>query len=285
MSRFRFSAAPFALLALAPLALGAQEKRADTLLTVEKYLDFEQVGEPRVSPDGSQIIYARRWVNKLEDKFESSLWIMNIDGSKNRFLANGGGAVWSPDGTRIAFLTEGKPSGTQIHVRWMDAEGATSQITTLSDAPGDIRWSPDGKWIGFSAVVPKPVPWKIDMPEAPKDAKWTGAPRIVQSLHFRQDRRGFMEPGYRHLFVVPADGGTARQVSKGDWSLGARFDGMDSGAGWDWTPDGRTMISDGFADSTSDMNYRKSNLYAIDVATGTMRRLTSAEGLWSSPVV
>jgi dipeptidyl aminopeptidase/acylaminoacyl peptidase len=285
MSRFRFSAAPFALLALAPLALGAQEKRADTLLTVEKYLDFEQVGEPRVSPDGSQIIYARRWVNKLEDKFESSLWIMNIDGSKNRFLANGGNAVWSPDGTRIAFLTEGKPSGMQIHVRWMDAEGATSQITTLSDAPGDIRWSPDGKWIGFSAVVPKSVPWKIDMPEAPKEAKWTPPPRIVQSLHFRQDRRGFIEPGNRHLFVVPADGGTPRQITTGDWSLGARFDALDSGIGWDWTPDGRTMIADGLADSTADLNYRNSNLYAIDVATGTMRKLNSVQGLWSSPVV
>ena len=215
-----------ALVALAAPSL-AQEKRADTLLTVEKYLDFEQVAEPRVSPDGSQIIYTRRWVNKLEDRFESGLWIMNADGSKNRFLTTGGSAIWSPDGTRIAYLNEGKPSGTQIHVRWMDAEGATSQVTTLSDAPSDLRWSPDGKWIGFSAVVPKSVPWRIDMPEAPKGAKWTSTPRIVQSLHFRQDRRGFLEPGFRHLFVVPADGGTPRQVTKGDWSLGARFDALD----------------------------------------------------------
>src|SRR4051812_41915070 len=159
----------------APIA--AQEKRADSLLTVEKYLDFEQVGEPRVSPDGSQVIYTRRWVNKLEDKFESALWMMSIDGSKNRFLANGGGAIWSPDGTRIAYMAEGKPSGTQIFVRYMDAEGATSQITTLADAPADMRWSPDGKWIGFSAVVPKSNSWKIDMPEAPKGAKWTATPR------------------------------------------------------------------------------------------------------------
>jgi dipeptidyl aminopeptidase/acylaminoacyl peptidase len=283
MTKTRVLVALVAALGAAPAV--AQETRADTLLTVDKYLDFEQVAEPRVSPDGSQIIYTRRWVNKIEDKFESGLWIMNADGSRNRFLTTGGNAIWSPDGTRIAYLTEGKPSGTQIHVRWMDAEGATSQITTLGDPPSDLRWSPDGKWIGFSAVVPKNVPWKIDLPEAPKGAKWTPPPRIVQTLHFRQDRRGFVEPGYRHLFVVPADGGTARQVTKGDFSLGARFDALDQGIGWDWTPDGRTMIADGLADSTADMNYRNSNLYAIDVNTGAIRKLTSVDGLWSSPVV
>jgi len=263
----------------------AQEKRADSLLTVEKYLDFEQVGEPRLSPDGSQIIYSRRVVNKLEDKFESALWIMNADGSKNRFLATGGNPIWSPDGTRIAYLAEGKPSGTQIFVRYMDAEGATSQITTVSDAPADIRWSPDGKWIGFSGVVPKTENWRIDLPEAPKGAKWTPTPRIVQSLHFRQDRRGYVDPGYRHLFIVPADGGTPRQITHGDWNLGARFDGLDGAVGWDWMPDGKTIIADGLADSTSDRNYRNANLYAIDVNAGTMRRLTPTDGLWSSPVV
>src|SRR5690349_12198182 len=70
MHRLRLSVA---LLVLGAAALGAQEKKADTLLTVDKYLDFEQVAEPRVSPDGSQIVYSRRWVNKLEDRFESSL--------------------------------------------------------------------------------------------------------------------------------------------------------------------------------------------------------------------
>jgi dipeptidyl aminopeptidase/acylaminoacyl peptidase len=273
------------LLTLAPFALAAQEKKADTLLTVDKYLDFEQVAEPRVSPDGSQIIYTRRWVNKLEDKFESSLWIMNADGSKNRFLISGGSAVWSPDGTRIAYLADGKPSGTQIFVRWMDAEGANSQVTTLSDAPSDIRWSPDGKWIGFTAVVPKNVPWKIDLPEAPKDAKWTSTPRIVQNLHFRQDRRGYMDPGYRHLFLLPADGGTPRQVTKGDFNLGSRFDYQDGSVGWNWMPDGKTVIADAFADSTGDMNYRNSNIYSIDVTTGAMKRLNPADGLWSSPAV
>jgi dipeptidyl aminopeptidase/acylaminoacyl peptidase len=265
--------------------LDAQERRADTLLTVDKYLDLETVSSPVPSPDGSQIIYTRRWVNKLEDKWETALWIVNADGTKNRFLTKGGDAEWSPDGSRIAYVAEGEPGGTQIFVRWMDASGATSQITRVSEAPADIRWSPDGKWIGFTKVVPAKSAWKIDMPDAPKGATWTAAPRIVESLHFRQDRRGFMEPGYRHLHVVSADGGTPRQITSGNWSLGARFDALDGAVGWDWTPDGTTIIADGLADTTGDRNYRMSHLYAIDVATGNVRRVDRVSGEWSAPVV
>ena len=59
----------------AALAAPAQETASDTLLTVDHYLDWEQVADPQISPDASQIVYTRRWVNKLEDKWESALWI------------------------------------------------------------------------------------------------------------------------------------------------------------------------------------------------------------------
>jgi len=272
------------LCVLRPVSTSAQEHRADSLLTVDKYLDFEQVAEPKLSPDGTQIVYTRRWVNKQLDRWDSALWIIGADGTRNRFLVKGASAVWSPDGTRIAYLAEADSTKMQLFVRYLNAEGVSTQITRGNEAPADVRWSPDGKWLGFSMVVPKSVPWKIDMPEAPKDAKWTAAPRIVQSLHFRQDRRGLSDPGSRHLFVVPADGGTPRQITHGDWSIGARFDNLDGEVGWNWSPDGRTIVADGFADSTWDTNYRGSNLYAIDVATGMMKRLTTQDGLWWSPV-
>jgi dipeptidyl aminopeptidase/acylaminoacyl peptidase len=281
----RRAVALVAALWLAPF-LPAQETRSDTLFTVEKYLDYEQVADPQISPDGSQIIYTRRYVDKLADRWESALWIMGSDGSRNRFLVRGSSPRWSADGTRIAYLADGQPRGTQIHVRWMDAEGATTQVSRLTDPVGDIQWSPDGKWIGFSMTVPATSTWKIDMPSPPSGATWTKAPRHVESLHYRQDRRGFTEPGFTHLFVIPAEGGTPRQVTSGKWSVGARFDGLASGVGWSWTTDGRRIVFDGLRDSTgADMNYRHSNVYSVDVATGSIRQLTPSRGTWSAPVV
>ncbi len=265
----------------------AQEADQDGRLTVGTFLEMENVGDPQISPDGSQIIYTRGWVNKLEDRWESSLWMMNADGSKNRFLVKGSSARWSPDGTRIAYLTKGEPDGTQIFVRWMDAEGATSQVTRVTESPGNIQWSPDGMRIAFTMLVPakSKKEWSIDLPAAPEGAKWTQPPRIVERMHYRQDRVGFLEDGFTHLFVVPADGGTPRQLTEGEWNVGARYYGIPFAVGFDWTPDGKTIVFDGFMEEDWDLRYRESHLYALDVASGQIRQITSEKGPWSSPVV
>ena len=263
----------------------AQETATDTLLTVDHYLDWEQVSDPQLSPDGSQILYTRTWVNRLEDKWESALWIMSADGSRNRFLTKGSNARWAPDGSRIAYFADGDPKGTQVFVRWMDAEGATSQVTRVVESPSDLRWSPDGKWLSFAMLVRKSTPWSISMPSAPTGVNWTAAPRVVDRMHYRQDRRGYMEDGYLHLFIVSTDGGTPRQLTSGDWNVGARFDGLSSGVGYDWTADARTIVVDGFKDPQADRNYQNSDLYLVDVATATVRKLTARPGVWTSPVI
>jgi len=255
-------------------------------LSVADYLDLEQVSGPQLSPDGKAIVYTRSWADKINDRFESAVWIMSSDGSKNRFLVKGSSPIWSPDGTRIAYVAPSEsPKGAQIFVRWMDAEGATSQITRLLEAPRSIHWSPDGKWLSFAMFVPKKSDWAIEMPAAPPNAKWTPAPRVVDRLHYRYDRSGFTETGFTHLFVVPADGGSERQITRGDWNAGAAFDGMIFGVGHDWTPDGKTIVFDGLAESAGDLTYQESNIYAVDVATGATRRLTQERGFWSGPVV
>ncbi len=270
---------------LPPPNARAQETASDTLLTVEHYLDWEQVADPQLSPDALQVVYTRRYVNKLEDKWESALWVMHADGSKNRTLGKGASARWSPDGTRILYLADGEPKGTQLFVRWMDAEGSTTQITHVIETPSNPQWSPDGKSIAFAMFVPDQEPWKISMPAAPAGAKWTEAPRIVDRLHYRQDRVGFTEAGYTHLFLVTADGGTPRQLTRGKWNVGARFDGLSGNVGFDFTPDGKTIVFDGLKDAEWDSRYEEAHLYALDVASGAVRALTTRPGFHANPQV
>jgi dipeptidyl aminopeptidase/acylaminoacyl peptidase len=282
------AALSFAL--FSPLALVGQEVRNDSLFTVEKYLDMEQVGDPQISPDGSQIIYTRQRVDRIADRWQPELWIMAADGSRNRFLVRGSQARWSPDGTRILYMTTPPGSDTlarpQLFVRWMDAEGATSQITHVLQSLGDAQWSPDGRSIGFTMFVPSRSELRIDLPQAPTGARWTQAPRYIDRMHYRYDRRGFLETGDRHIFVVPADGGTPRQITKGRWSVGYSMEGPAAGAGWDWAPDGRTIVFDA-RDTTSaaSLAYRAGFIYAVDVNSGAMRRITGQRGPWSGPVV
>src|SRR5437899_7480469 len=105
------------------IALRGQETRSTTLLTTEHYLDWERVNDAQISPDGARILYTRQHVNKLEDKWEPELWIVNADGAQNRFFAKGSAARWSTDGKRVLYLAEGDPKGQQLFVRWIDAEG------------------------------------------------------------------------------------------------------------------------------------------------------------------
>ncbi len=285
--QFHCLALPIVFIAVgvaAPRAVRAQETASDSLLTVDHYLDWEQVADPQLSPDGAQIVYTRRYVNKIEDKWESALWIMHADGTKNRFLVKGAGARWSPDGTRILYTADGDPKGTQLFVRWMDAEGATSQITHVTETPGNPAWAPDGKTIAFTMFVPDETPWRISMPAAPEGAKWTPAPRIVDRLHYRQDRIGFTDQGFTHLFLVTADGGTPRQLTQGKWNVGARSE-LAGGAGFDFTPDGRTIVFDGLTNTDGDDHYQDAQLYALDVASGAIRPLTHRNGFYANPAV
>src|ERR1700727_740455 len=117
------SAALAALFTLAGGVGSAQETPSATRLTTDHYFDLERISAAQISPDGARIVYTRQQANRLEDKWDSSLWIMNADGSQNRFLAKGGNARWSPDGQRILYIAEAD-GHAQVFVRWIDVDGS-----------------------------------------------------------------------------------------------------------------------------------------------------------------
>ncbi len=261
----------------------SQETRSATRLTNDHYFDFERVSNAQISPDGARIVYTRQQVNKLEDRWDSALWIMNADGSQNRFLAKGSGPRWSSDGKRILYIADGEPRGPQIFVRWIDTDGPSTQITHATDKVADAHWSPDGKWIAFTMFVPEKDPWNISMPAAPEGSKWTGAPRVVSSLHYRQDQIGFLQDGHSHLFIAAADGGAPHQITTGKWGVGA---GELRGAlAMDWTPDSSSIVFEADRSAEADLHYQISQLLVANVATGAIRELVTAPGSWGRPTV
>jgi dipeptidyl aminopeptidase/acylaminoacyl peptidase len=211
----------------------------------------------------------------VNDKRESSLWVMNADGSKNRFLVQGSNALWSPTGDRIVYTAQGEPKGTQIFVRYMDAEGAVTQLTHVEKTPSSVAWAPDGASVGFTMIVEQKNTWPIKMPKQPEGAKWTESPRVVERLDYRQDRQGFTDDGYRHVFVVPATGGTARQLTTGDWDHN----------GVEWTPDGTQILFTSLRIPEAEYQWRETEIYAVTVAGGAITQLTKRKGPDGNPKV
>jgi len=273
---FRSQAPWFLVLIAATLpSLASSQTDTDTKkLTLEMYLDLESVSNPQISPDGARIVYTRGWVDKMNDRRESSIWIMNADGNKNHFLVDGSGPLWSPDGTRITYTAKGEPEGSQIFVRWMDDEGATTQITRLEKGPGGIAWSPDGESISFSMNVDGEPAWSVNPPGRPDGATWTEGPKVVTRADYRQDRQGFVDEGWQHVFVVPAEGGTPRQLTNGDWNHSTGR----------WTADGSELLFSSLRTEDSELSWRESEIYAVNVATEEIRQLTTRRGQDTGPL-
>src|ERR1051325_1041137 len=187
---------------LCTVALGQQKK---LLLDKETFMDMESVGSPAISPDGTQIIFARSWVDKVKDQTRSNLWIVDTNGTRVRELTTGNHSdsspVWSPDGKRIAFLSD-RDGTSQLHILWLDTK-ETAQLTHLERAPGNLRWSPDGKWIAFSSMVPDNEPiLSVRLPERPRGAEWAKPAVIVDRLSWASDGRGPTPKGYTHIYVI-----------------------------------------------------------------------------------
>jgi dipeptidyl aminopeptidase/acylaminoacyl peptidase len=264
---------------LAPFVVQAQ--RPSDKLTLGDYFEWEGVAGPTLSPDGRNILFTRNWIDKVNDKRESSLWIMNADGSRPRMLLQGSAAKYSPDGQRIAYIAQGEPRGPQIFVKWMDSEGPATQITRATESPSDITWMPDGKSILFRMNVParQDSRWRVENQLnqlKPRNATWTASPRIVEKLNYRRDGTGFTSDNVSHLFIVPADGGTPRQLTEGEYGI----------ASISLTPDGKTVLfSSGPRVEDGEYQWRESDIYAADLATGSVRQLTTRKGPDSGPEV
>ncbi len=228
----------------------------------------------KVSPGGAHVAFTRMSFDIQTDRRVTEWWLATVGkaGLDKRLLipaqAGASGAVWAPDGRRIAYVAAylGKP---QIWV--MDVnEGVGKPITSGSIAPRGLQWSPDGTRIAFTARVEAPMPKVAGMPEKPAGATWAPDPRVISDFRWRTNEGGYIKAGADHLFVMPASGGAPTQLTKGDAS---QIQGSAN-----WAPDGQSLIYSAAIRDNNDRIAGETDLYRIPAAGGTPTRLTSIDG-------
>ena len=206
------------------------------------------------------------------------MWQISIDGNDHRPLYSGLNSIrsprWSPNGSKLAYISNDTGS-QQIHVRWMD-DGETAVISQLQQSPSSLSWSPDGKWLAFTMNVKSESESIAEPRDKPLGAKWAKEPITVTSTRYQWDGQGIMEPAYRHVFIVPSDGGSARQLTFGE------FNHYGSLA---WAPDSQKIFFSAHRSENWELISDEADIYSVDIVTKDLKQISDGVGAERSPSI
>ncbi|WP_394974069.1 S9 family peptidase [uncultured Croceitalea sp.] len=233
--------------------------------------DLQYVQDPQISPNGDWAVYRRMGFDVMKDRAWGNLWMIKVDGSKHQKLTSRevseSSPKWSPSGDRIAFNST-TDEGSEIYIYWV-ASGKIAKVSQLPFSPSSLTWSPDGRELAFSMNVPQSAPILAKMPKKPKGAQWADAPRITDRVYHEADGRGYITPGFNHIFTIPASGGAPRQITSGDWHHRGIFS---------WAKDGSRIYFSANRVEDWEYRFRNSEIYSVEVTTGKINVLTDKNG-------
>jgi len=241
-------------------------------IAVDDLLKFRPVSTPRISPDGSRIVFVEKHIGE-KNQYVTNLWMVDTAGGEPRQFTSGNrdrAPQWSPDGSQVALVRAEDKRCPQIHLL-PAAGGEAVALTTFPEGSlGEFRWSPDGKLLAVS-FRPQHADWTQ---EAEKTRKETGAsepPRVIDDWWYRLDGDGYFGAQRYALYLVDVATGRHRKLYAKDTMGGFSFD---------FSPDSRQLVVATNRDKKAMIRPWKDELLRIDVTTG---RAVGIDGLPEGP--
>jgi len=267
---------PLIALSLLSASLFTHQASATETFQPTDIFNLEYASDPQLSPDGKQVIYVRNSNDIMTDNKNRNLWLIDTKTQTQLPLFSDDKQYsqprWSPDGKRVAFVSNLSGSW-QIHVHYLE-QNRTAMISQLQSGVSGLTWSPDGKWLAFSKRV-KGKPSKLaGMPAKPKGAKWADPVIVIDKAYYQRDGQGLVKPGYDHIFVLPSEGGTPRQLTSGNFHHRGKLA---------WSKSGDEIVFS--ANRVDDWEYQvlESDLFSVSVKSGDIAQITDAPGREFSP--
>ncbi|MBL8208495.1 MAG: S9 family peptidase, partial [Blastocatellia bacterium] len=213
--------------------------------------------------------------NYEDNRWENELVLVDVATGVQRALTSGRHDVaqprWSPSGDRLAFISAaptGRENKPQIFVLPLNG-GEAKRITNAPNGVQHYAWKPDGQEVAFVTADDSPNK-KIGDREISFE---------VGNDHFLTNAGAVSS----HIWLTGANGGKAKRLTSGDWSLPVTLPPGSPSSPLSWSPDGKSIA---FVKRLSPHSgdARQASVQILDVATGAMRALTGRSQRESQPV-
>lgn len=246
-------------------------------ITAEDLYRFQVVNEAEISPDGGHVVYSRQWVKEDTEEKYSNLWIVPTAGGASSQFTVGDHVDskphWSPDGTRIAFLSN-REDKKQPQLYLIPVSGGEArQLTDLQGEFGALSWSPDGMKILIQFRKKDQDAVEREKDETRKELGVVS--RHVTRVFYKRDGEGYLPQERWHLWVIDVETGDARQLTDGNV-----HDEIDPG----WSPDGEHIIYLSNYAEDPDLAPDMMDIYLLSVEDRKVRRLKTPVGPKQKPV-